>query len=114
MDCVLKDIAKIIKAELREYDIASRYVGEEFAILLPYTRIEEAFAVAQRLRHAVETTSIDITDEKGDCNLTVKITVSIGVYEYNKEDTPQELYKKADNALYEAKTHGRNKVFMYQ
>lgn len=113
-DCVLKDIAKIIKAELREYDIASRYGGEEFAILLPYTRIEEAFAVAQRLRHAVETTSIDITDEKGDCNLTVKITVSIGVYEYNKEDTPQELYKKADNALYEAKTHGRNKVFMYQ
>ena len=113
-DCVLKDIAKIIKAELREYDIASRYGGEEFAILLPYTKIEEAFAVAQRLRHAVEIASIDITDEKGGCNLSVKITVSIGVYEYNREDTAQDLYKKADNALYEAKTHGRNKVFMYQ
>lgn len=113
-DCVLKEIAKVIKAELREYDIASRYGGEEFAILLPYTKIEEAFAVAQRLRHAVETTSIDVADEKAECNLNIKITVSIGVYEYNKEDTPQDLYKKADNALYEAKTHGRNKVFMYQ
>jgi diguanylate cyclase (GGDEF)-like protein len=113
-DCVLKEIAQIIKKELREYDIPSRYGGEEFAVLLPYTKIEEAFAVAQRLRHAVENTPIDIIDEKGDCNLSIKTTISIGVYEYKKDDTPQDLYKKADNALYEAKTHGRNKVFISQ
>lgn len=113
-DCVLKSIASVIKTELREYDIASRYGGEEFAILLPFTKIEEAFAVAQRLRHTVEITPIDITNEKGECNLSVKITISIGVYEYHKNDTPQDLYQKADNALYEAKTHGRNKVFIFK
>lgn len=112
-DLVLKNIANVIKAELREYDIASRYGGEEFSILLPYTRIEEAFAVAQRLRHSVETTPVDITTDKGE-SLSVKATVSIGVYQYSQADSPQDLYQKADNALYQAKTHGRNKVFIYK
>lgn len=113
-DLVLKHISNIIKAELREYDIASRYGGEEFSILLPYTRIEEAFAVAQRLRHSVEITPIEIVSEKGETGVSVKATVSIGVYQYSQGDSPQDLYQKADNALYQAKTHGRNKVFIYK
>lgn len=113
-DVVLKTIAKTIKAELREYDIASRYGGEEFAILLPYTKIEEAFSVAQRLRHAVEVSSIPTNNEACECDSSIKVTVSIGVHEFHPSDSPQDLYNKADKALYQAKTHGRNKVVIYK
>lgn len=113
-DAVLKNISNVIRAELREYDIASRYGGEEFSILLPFTKIEEAFAVAQRLRHAVEHSPIDVPSENGDTSTKISVTISIGVYEFKASDTPEELYQKADKALYEAKTHGRNKVVIYQ
>lgn len=113
-DLVLKNISSVIKAELREYDIASRYGGEEFSILLPFTKIEEAFAVAQRLRHAVEKSSVDISKEQGESNTKINATISVGVYEFKPSDTPEDLYQKADKALYEAKTHGRNKVVIYQ
>jgi len=113
-DCVLKNVANTIKAGLREYDIASRYGGEEFSVLLPFTKIEEAFAVAQRLRHAVENTSIDFVQEKEDISIKINVTISIGVYEFKPQDSPQALYENADKALYEAKTHGRNKVVIYQ
>lgn len=113
-DEVLKTIASVIKRELREYDIASRYGGEEFAILLPYTRIEEAFAVAQRLRSAVELMPIDVVNENSECPSSIKVTVSIGVNEYSQNDAAQDLYEKADKALYEAKTHGRNKVVIFK
>lgn len=114
-DLVLKNIASVVKAGLREYDIASRYGGEEFAILLPFTKIEEAFLVAQRLRKAVEISSVEIpADEKNECGSTVKVTISMGVYEFTTGDTAQTLYGNADKALYEAKTHGRNKVVIYK
>lgn len=108
-DSVLKNVATTIKTELRESDIASRYGGEEFAILLPFTKLEEASAVAQRLRQAVEGTPIDVPTETGT-PVKIKITISLGVYEYRITDTPQGLYEKADKALYQAKTTGRNKV----
>lgn len=113
-DCVLKSISNVIKAALREYDIASRYGGEEFAILLPFTKIEEAFAVAQRLRQNVEAASINIPNEKGEPGLTIKRTISVGVYDYHSGDSPQSLYENADKALYEAKTTGRNKVCIFK
>lgn len=113
-DAVLKNVASIVKSELREYDIASRYGGEEFAILLPFTKIEEAFAVGQRLRNAVEAASVIVPNENDDEELSVNVTISIGVYEYVKTDTPQGLYDNADKALYLAKTHGRNKVVIYK
>lgn len=113
-DCVLKAIAGTIKACLREYDIASRYGGEEFAILLPFTKIDEAFAVAQRLRQTVEKTPIDILNEKGELDFSLNKTISVGVYEYHAGDTPQNLYENADKALYQAKTTGRNKVCISQ
>lgn len=112
-DCVLKHVAGVVKTTLRESDIASRYGGEEFAILLPFTKLEEAIAVAQRLRKAVEMTSIEVPNEKEATKLTINVTVSIGVNEYVASDNAQDLYKKADKALYDAKTHGRNKVVVY-
>lgn len=115
-DLVLKNLSKIIKSQLRESDIASRYGGEEFAILLPFTKIDEAVAVGERLRKAVEASVVELppnVEKPADGDPFVKRTVSIGVNEYNENDTPQELYKKADEALYVAKTTGRNQVIVY-
>lgn len=113
-DCVLRNVAKLIKAGLREYDIASRYGGEEFAVLLPYTKIEEAFVVAQRLRQSIEKTKIDITTEKDNKSKTISVTISIGLYQFKAEDSLEVLYQNADKALYDAKTHGRNKVVIFK
>lgn len=113
-DNVLKNTANVIRQALREYDIASRYGGEEFVILLPFTKMEEAFAVAERLRVAVENSFIDVINEKDGTGVNVNVTISIGVYEYQEGDTPQLLYKKADEALYQAKTSGRNQVFIFK
>lgn len=113
-DIVLKNIANTIKSELREYDIASRYGGEEFSILLPYTKIEEAYLVGQRLRQAVEKNTMSIPSEKGEPSKIINVSISVGVYEFKPEDTPQALYENADKALYQAKTSGRNQVVIYQ
>lgn len=103
-DTVLRTVAAIIKEHLRESDIPSRYGGEEFAVLLPYTHIEEAKIVGERLRKAVERASIPI-DKKN-----INVTISMGLAEFNPEETGEELFKRADKALYEAKESGRNKV----
>lgn len=103
-DAVLRTVAAIIKEHLRESDIPSRYGGEEFAVLLPYTHVEEAKIVGERLRKAVEAASIPI-DKKN-----INVTISMGLAEFNTEETGEELFKRADKALYEAKESGRNRV----
>ena len=103
-DAVLRTVASIIKEHLRESDIPSRYGGEEFAVLLPYTHIEEAKIVGERLRKAVEETPIPI-DKKN-----INVTISMGLAEFNVKETVEELFKRADSALYEAKEGGRNRV----
>lgn len=114
-DIVLKKVASIIESQLREYDTASRYGGEEFCILLPYTTIEEAKFVAERLRKKVECEKIDISQAYSE-QKEVQVTISIGVSEFNEHTilTPKDLYKKADEALYQAKEQGRNRVILYQ
>ena len=109
-DCVLKTVAKTIKKELRESDIASRYGGEEFIFLLPKTNIEEAKIVAERLRLAVEKKKINIEEYNIKDTKEISVTISIGVSEYKNEKDYEMLYKNADGALYEAKETGRNKV----
>lgn len=110
-DLVLKNVSKTIRSQLREYDIAGRYGGEEFAILLPFTRLEEAVMVAERLRNAVEKNVIDLSKVNPDSpQKTINVTISIGIYEFKSSDTHEDLLKKADKALYKAKETGRNKV----
>ena len=112
-DCVLKTVAKAIKKELREYDIPSRYGGEEFTILLPNTSLEEATTVAERLRSQIEKKKINIEDYRIDGVSSISVTISVGVSQYkNSFDTPDELYRSADAALYKAKESGRNKVIV--
>lgn len=113
-DCVLKNVAAIVAEELREYDIASRYGGEEFCILLPNTKIKEAAFVAQRLRLAVEKADINISDDQVLGCDTLKVTISVGVSEFDENyDCIERLHQNADVALYEAKRRGRNRVIVY-
>ena len=107
-------IANVIKDKLREYDIPSRYGGEEFCVLLPQTKIEEANIVAQRLRAAIEKTVIETFDEKNSENKKISVTISLGLTQLNEKDSAEDLYMRADKALYEAKERGRNRVIVYE
>lgn len=110
-DLVLKTVSKVMRSQLREYDIAGRYGGEEFGILLPFTKIDEAQMVAERLRKAIADKKIDLSKVNLDCTeKTINVTISLGVYELKGHDQAKDLLKKADKALYEAKETGRNKV----
>lgn len=112
-DCVLKAVSQVILKEIREYDIASRYGGEEFFILLPQTNIEEASFVAQRLKKTIEDTKMDISEAKVPNIKHLKITVSIGVSDFEPSEAAEDLYHNADKALYDAKNRGRNKVVVF-
>lgn len=104
-DEVLREFAKILISNCREYDIVARYGGEEFIILLPRTTADVAFSRAETIRKTVESTEL--------CSSThIPITVSGGVAVYNSNDmhTVDEFIAEADNFLYEAKTTGRNKI----
>lgn len=103
-DEVLRTVASIIKEQLRESDIPARYGGEEFAVLLPFTKIEEAQIVGERLRKAVESHPVNVE------GVEIAVTISMGLAEYNREETGEELFERADKALYEAKKNGRNQV----
>ncbi len=107
-DLVLKEVADTVKKTLRESDIAARYGGEEICALLPFTDLAQAAQVAERVRLEIEKNEVPvIIDEKEH---VLKITVSIGVAQYTPGTSPEELYIKADDALYKAKRNGRNKV----
>ncbi|MEM9028546.1 MAG: diguanylate cyclase [Pseudomonadota bacterium] len=104
-DEVLVRIAELISGELRGKDQSCRYGGEEFAVLLPDTSIGGAFAMAQRIREAIESA------EFRSGQLRFNITASIGVTQLDGRDKKYELaLARADEALYRAKRHGRNRV----
>ena len=113
-DYVLREVAKMITKTIREYDIASRYGGEEFCILLPHTVAEDAANVAERLRRTVEKTVLDIQSVcEFECE-NFNVTISMGVSQFDESFTTNEqLYKNADKALYRAKKSGRNRVVIY-
>lgn len=103
-DDALKIVANSLTAALRGADVAARFGGEEFSILLPQTTQSEARAIAERIRKRVETTIFPHD----------KITVSIGVASFSQRlETLEALVKAADDALYEAKRAGRNNVQVY-
>ena len=108
-DEVLRTVAGIIKDALRESDIPARYGGEEFAVLLPYTSIDDAKVVGERLRAAVEASPIPIYQDTPEYK-TINITISMGLAEYDNQETGEVLFERADKALYEAKKGGRNRV----
>lgn len=113
-DHVLREIARIIKTATREYDIAGRYGGEEFVILLPDTPASGAKCLADRLRANVEKAEISIGKFVGSKAETIKLTISIGIAEFTMiAKNPADIYEEADIALYRAKQEGRNRVIMF-
>lgn len=104
-DSVIIKVAEILQTHLRASDIASRWGGEEFLLLLPKTTLEGATNVAQTIRKFVE--DFEMTKEK------FSFTLSIGVSQKNMTDTLSEAIDKADKALYVAKQRGRNRVEVF-
>ena len=114
-DLVLKTVSRVIKLQLRDYDIAGRYGGEEFSIILPYTKLAEAKMVAERLRRAAENTKIDVSKVNSDVSeKNIGVTISLGIAEYTDGDDEKTILQKADKALYKAKESGRNKAEIYE
>lgn len=100
-DRVLKNLSKTVSKNIRVTDKVGRWGGEEFIVVLENTTKDEAFLMAEKLRKIVEASVID---EK------YKITISIGVAQYEEPESREELIKKVDEALYMAKEKGRNQV----
>jgi len=104
-DAVLKHFAGLIHAELRKVDSGGRLGGEEFAILLLGAELDDAQAFAERLRKTVDDTPLDVEHQR------IAITVSIGIAMLSPDDAgPDDALIRADQALYEAKHSGRNRV----
>lgn len=108
-DTVLAKIGILLKESIRDNDIACRYGGEEFAILLPHTNIEEASIMSERFREKVA--SNDFQHESS----RMKITVSIGIAQYQRggEEPGNMFVEQADRALYQAKEEGRNRSVIF-
>jgi diguanylate cyclase len=106
-DSLLKSIAAMLKSQLRKNDIASRYGGEEFLILLPETGIDGAKAAGQKIRDILASKEWKL-QETGET--MGKITVSMGIALYKLNEPEEVLVKRVDDALYLAKNRGRNLV----
>jgi diguanylate cyclase (GGDEF)-like protein len=104
-DNLLRQIAAAVKPRLRREDVFARTGGEEFGVLLPEVGLEGARVTAEKVRHIVEGTPLKHEQEVVEC------TVSVGVATLGAaEASGEELYKRADQRLYEAKQGGRNRV----
>jgi diguanylate cyclase (GGDEF)-like protein len=101
-DAVITSIAQVIGASARATDMAARFGGEEFALLMPATPLDAAATVAERVRAAVEALVVDAD------GIEVRVTVSVGVA--SGAEQLEDLIRRADKALYRAKGRGRNVV----
>jgi len=102
-DQVLKSVAQILSAYVRQIDAVGRWGGEEFVIIAPHTDVAGALSLAEKIRHKIEEASFEPV---------ANLTVSIGVGSYHQGEAIEELIKKADDSLYHAKRSGRNQVAM--
>lgn len=105
-DAVLRQVAHLLKKNVRSSDIVCRYGGEEMAVILTQTGEEEALITAQKICHAVSEHPLKLVNGND-----VTVTISLGVSTFPKNgQTPAEMIKFADDCLYKAKEHGRNQV----
>jgi diguanylate cyclase (GGDEF)-like protein len=111
-DQVLQAIGKLLRDSCRVYDVAGRYGGEEFCIVLPETKPGNTEVVAERIRARLEATALQCGDT------SISVTASIGIAgleqpEMNDLLSPAALIDRADRALYSAKNRGRNRVELW-
>jgi diguanylate cyclase (GGDEF)-like protein len=105
-DAVLRGVADLLRERLRASDVAGRYGGEEFIVILPQNDVEGAMVFAERWREDVEAARFESPDGE-----VIPVTLSVGLAAYGPAiETPEALLRKADQALYAAKAAGRNRV----
>lgn len=106
-DLLLIALGAQVVSVMRDADLVARYGGEEFAVLLPHSPLQEAATVAERIRRRIAGSRFLIQDE------AVQITVSIGAAEIHSTEDRNDVARRADLALYSAKTTGRNAVYLH-
>lgn len=104
-DQTLIGLVALIRPQLREIDLLGRWGGDEFMVVLPNTPLSEAHVVASKIQVLLQTHPL-VGDELG--------SVSIGLAQYQRHDTPQQLMVRADRALYQAKRQGKNQICSQQ
>ena len=108
-DCVLSEFSEFLRTQIRKHDIAGRYGGEEFGIILPETRTQGAFMVADRMRKELENKQIEVQGHK------IRLTVSGGISQYPSPNinSMDEMVRYADFSLLEAKKAGKNRIIIW-
>jgi diguanylate cyclase (GGDEF)-like protein len=117
-DAVLVELARRLSESVRGVDIVCRYGGEEFGIIFPGATVKDVAAIAERIRHCVESPQFDLTNVPGDAE-AVSVTISLGVSVHDHTTahvltSPALMIKAADRALYNAKESGRNCVRVFR
>ena len=107
-DQVLQELVRRVQELKRENDTFARYGGEEFVLLLPGTDEEGARVLCERLRTRIASQPFELTTTEG--NETVEVTVSLGLWTGDGDQSPRQILQQADQALYRAKSEGRNRV----
>lgn len=104
-DVILQEVASVLKGGIRTgVDVAARYGGEEFMLVLPFTPLDHAIEVANRIRKTVKESSVPCDGE------LLSVTCSIGVAEFRMGETLEKFIERADASLYQAKKEGRDRV----
>jgi diguanylate cyclase (GGDEF)-like protein len=111
-DQVIKEIARTLSSELRDYDLAGRFGGEEFSLLLPQTRAVDAFRIAERVRATIAALSIIAPGATGGERVHVTVSIGVAALDSGSERKFPDLMAAADAALYRAKAGGRDQVQM--
>ncbi|UOD34573.1 diguanylate cyclase [Deferribacteraceae bacterium V6Fe1] len=106
-DQILKEFTAIISNTIRKSDFVGRYGGEEFLAVIPDLDVDEVKAIAERIRKNIESEIFHIG------SLSLKITASLGVYVLTEKSKIEDAIKLADDALYEAKKSGKNRVIVH-
>ena len=111
-DLVLKEIAHTLSTMLRDYDVAGRFGGEEFALLLPQTRAVDAFRIAERVRSSIAGLSIIAPGTNSGERVHVTVSIGVAALDSGSQREFTDLMAAADAALYRAKDCGRDQVQM--
>jgi len=107
-DRVIKKISGKIKESIRQIDTAARYGGDEFAVILPNTKLEDAVVVGQRIVEAVASSALSWKTDQ------IRLSVSVGLGEYGPDSSPEDITGRSDEALYMAKQSGKNTFRVFE